>query len=523
LQIDLALDDAILRETAFARIVIERAAGFPAAPLDTPGPDRIIRNVDLRGDGRHAIVADLAPVFPFQRERSYLKVAPSSQTVSDVSVAVEVVNRFGNPVGLRLGLATTLPGGSLVAEVPCTEDCANALTRQLAAPLEVDPGAHAVGALVVRGELVAVGVPEAGDELLPARGLIKVYRADPSSLTLIAQAAGAAAGDRLGEALALGDFDGDGQLDLAAGAPGAADGRGQALVLFGPLPDPLPLAGAAVAMITGGPRQFLGGALAVADADGDGRSELVVGAAGVAAAPGLPDTSAGAVVILGGLQRGQRVDAPAPALTGPLGGARLGLALDARGGWLAAAAPGAGQVLAARLDDLIAARQDRLVTWSSAAPGFGAALLLTDEEADGRLELVAGTADSALLVAELPDGPAALDDAAIKRRLQASDLRVTTAARISTATGDRLGVAGGPGQSGAVSVGVLVNAAAGPAAGPNLSLAPGGPHVALSALATDAAVTRIAGRDNLFGRGAADYLFGDARGRLYTVSLGGNP
>ncbi|MFZ5478599.1 MAG: FG-GAP repeat domain-containing protein [Myxococcota bacterium] len=45
-----------------------------------------------------------------------------------------------------------------------------------------------------------------------------------------------AAGDEAGAALALGDVDGDGALDLAVGAPGRADGAGAVYLLYGAVP-----------------------------------------------------------------------------------------------------------------------------------------------------------------------------------------------------------------------------------------------------------------------------------------------
>ena len=97
--------------------------------------------------------------------------------------------------------------------------------------------------------------------------------------------------DFLGNALAAGDFNGDGRADLAAGAPGetlavVAEAAGAVNVLYG----------AAAGLSAGGnqvwsqdspgvadltePRDLFGIALTTGDFNGDGRAELAVGASG---------------------------------------------------------------------------------------------------------------------------------------------------------------------------------------------------------------------------------------------------
>lgn len=86
-------------------------------------------------------------------------------------------------------------------------------------------------------------------------------------------------GDQFGVGLAVGDFDGNGWDDLAVGAPGENRGRGavylyrgsNAAVTFDETLDPSALVGSAI-----GDR--FGAALAAADYDGDGLSDLVVAA-----------------------------------------------------------------------------------------------------------------------------------------------------------------------------------------------------------------------------------------------------
>ena len=97
--------------------------------------------------------------------------------------------------------------------------------------------------------------------------------------------------DFLGNALAAGDFNGDGRADLAAGAPGetlavVAEAAGAVNVLYGAV-DGLSARGnqvwsqdsAGVADLTE-PRDLFGISLTTGDFDGDGRAELAVGASG---------------------------------------------------------------------------------------------------------------------------------------------------------------------------------------------------------------------------------------------------
>jgi hypothetical protein len=88
------------------------------------------------------------------------------------------------------------------------------------------------------------------------------------------------AGDYLGWAIALGDLDGDGQDELAIGAPGAggdpAKARGQAQVYSG---EALVSGEDTFGTLTGeSAGDQAGAALAIGDLDGDGYAELLIGA-----------------------------------------------------------------------------------------------------------------------------------------------------------------------------------------------------------------------------------------------------
>lgn len=159
---------------------------------------------------------------------------------------------------------------------------------------------------------LAVGAPFA-DVAFPDAGAVYIYRGDGSGHfdTVGVQVfSGDAIGDNFGAALAACDFDGDGAMDLAVGAPAAemeATNRGQGLIalvfggsaglasggmqrVYGALPDG---ANGMVAV----PGLALGSVLAAADANDDGRCEVYAGAAGFTPSGGV--AGSGAIVAYG--------------------------------------------------------------------------------------------------------------------------------------------------------------------------------------------------------------------------------
>ena len=145
---------------------------------------------------------------------------------------------------------------------------------------------------------IVVGAPETPDGGT-ARGAVWVLFLQPDGTVKqwqrISDIAGLFTGalsneDRFGASVAgMGDLDGDGVLDLAVGAPGDDDGfaeNGAAWILFLQPGGKVAHSSKLSATSGGFDGQLFGGALfgqglaALADADGDGRSELAVGAIG---------------------------------------------------------------------------------------------------------------------------------------------------------------------------------------------------------------------------------------------------
>lgn len=166
---------------------------------------------------------------------------------------------------------------------------------------------------------LAVGAPgEATSGGVQGAGAVNVFFGSASGLTdrdqMITQATNGVIGkatdfDAFGASLAAGDFDADGYMDLAVGAPGDDSGTrsgGAVNVLYG---TPTGLAGSvqlwtqASADIASNPEwgDRFGAALGVADFNGDGYPDLAIGSPGEGIGP---RASAGAVVTIHGSDAG---------------------------------------------------------------------------------------------------------------------------------------------------------------------------------------------------------------------------
>jgi hypothetical protein len=157
---------------------------------------------------------------------------------------------------------------------------------------------------------LAVGAPGEGVGSAAAAGAVTVIYGSPTGLSgsgsqLFTQAGSAAEpDDQFGAALASGDFDADGFADLAVGAPteavGSTVGAGAVNVFYGSAGG-LSTAGAQLFTQVGSPAEegdAFGFSLVAGDFDGNGASDLAVGAAFEAVGASRP--GAGAVSVLFG-------------------------------------------------------------------------------------------------------------------------------------------------------------------------------------------------------------------------------
>jgi len=294
------------------------------------------------------------------------------------------------PEGVRVEVICGRRPGDLLGTALAAADLTGDGRADLAigAPL-AEGTAGPLGALDVGEVLIVEGAPDLPPLLDPAgRAAARRYgvmRGDKP-------------GDQAGSAVAIGDFDGDGTADLAIGAR-SADGlaaqrpdAGLVYLALGPWRPgrSIALARDADAVFESeGIGDLGGGSLALADVDGDGRADLIIGAE---FADGDRDArlDAGDVVVVAGRSRGALETLRPPPPTAP--GAKAGTATPVTAPASEAAPRGPVPV------DLRLMHGRGMTTFHGADPGDHTGVRgAFDLDGDGRAEIVVGAVDSSSL------------------------------------------------------------------------------------------------------------------------------
>ena len=202
--------------------------------------------------------------------------------VPDVLVGAQSVDGSSSDVGAVYVVSGASPTsgdlGTRLAKLTGV-DTNDAAGRSVAAP-DID-GDGVAEVLVGAWQVDVGGVSDVGAAyLVTGSGTTSDGSLGSAGLILI----GTVSGDKAGTAVAGGDFDGDGADDIAIGAPKYDDGGTNltgAVYLFdgpGSLSGTVTLDNADHVLVGGHANAEVGDALAVADADGDGLDDLLVGA-----------------------------------------------------------------------------------------------------------------------------------------------------------------------------------------------------------------------------------------------------
>lgn len=253
---------------AAAGTLLGAGSSFEFGPVNAPGP-LVAAAGDLDGDGAadFAIAGDDGGlsiqrggaqlgspplVFPVPVTSMAGRCDVDGDTVDDLVLGDAASGTVWALAGWRLTTLATVPGIDFGASVVCLDD------------VNLDG----------RDDF-AVGAPRGGG--VPEEGLVRLYLSRPGGWAQSDLEPLDEAGAHLGTSLAAGDFDGDGDLEVAAGAPGASpggvDGAGAVVVRDVVTAAPALVLDAVPPMLGVG----FGATLATADVTLDGRADLLVG------------------------------------------------------------------------------------------------------------------------------------------------------------------------------------------------------------------------------------------------------
>jgi hypothetical protein len=255
--------------------------GLPASHFG----QAVLAGCDFDGDG----FGDFAIAMPFGGAGGIVRVYRGGATL-DGGPDAEFDGVTGDKLGNSLGCAGDVDGdgfddllvGNAPGAVPWSvrvyHGDAQNLLRAMPDPVLTGTMGEAFGASLAGADVdcdgysdVVVGSP-AGAGGSTSRAV--VYRSTAGALDPVGQDLGGGAAPGLGAALAVGDFNGDGFADVAAGAPAAMAPALGAVLLFrggagGPSPTPDETLDAGL--------QYFGATLSAGDLNGDGTTDLVAG------------------------------------------------------------------------------------------------------------------------------------------------------------------------------------------------------------------------------------------------------
>ena len=286
--------DAVISGTAFEEVGRRVAS---AGDLDGDGHDDILLGTEIGGP------ADEGRVYVFNGPVSGSLTIGDATAVIHGAVADDALGAslaaagdlngdgfgdivVGAPRTIALG-GTNGPGRVFVFHGPFKGDVP---ASSAAAILTGELANDNFGIAVAVGDVNADGVADVvvgADQLFRDDGTGKAY-VFHGPLAGSIQAAnadailrGTAVDDLFGGSVATADVDGDGRSDVIVGALGSAVTSGRGYVFRGPLSGSIP-AGAATFIARGSSGDELGRSVSAADVDGDGRPEVIFGATSLA-------------------------------------------------------------------------------------------------------------------------------------------------------------------------------------------------------------------------------------------------